>query len=176
MKNSMFLICLLLITTSSLKAQTPKDHYTVFNPNGMEKEFFMSANSGILKTPVGIKIGYICNPGLYLGLRFGKGSVYNSDSDLRTIPASLFSITAGITKPLIIDNDFKLVMQLGLGYGEWWDFRWERWTKSGIEGEGGIMLQKKRLLFSVTGNVLTGDRTYPTGDFCLGIGYVFENK
>jgi len=96
---------------------------------------------------------------------------------MQTISSDLFSVTAGIDKPLIVKDDFKLVMQLGMGYGQWWDYRWERWTKSGLEIEGGLMIQKKKsFLFSMTGNVLTGSKTYATGDFCVGLGYVFKSN
>ena len=145
--------------------------YSVFNPNNMPKQYFISTNSGVLNTPYGIKIGYICNPGIYLGFRYGKGEEWEYGAE--TTSTNLFSIVGGLTKPLIIKNDFSLVAQLGLGYGEWWDSRRESWTKSGYEIEAGLLLKKKHFLFNLTGNALNGDRTYATGDLSLGIGYVF---
>lgn len=173
MKNYVIVICLLIAMTS--KGQTKNENYSIFNPTHMKKEFFISSNSGVLNTPIGVKIGYLCNPGLYVGFRYGKGKIYNSDSDMKTISSDLFSLTGGINKPLIIKNDFKLVAQLGIGYGQWWDYRWERWTKSGYEIECGLMLQKKNFLLNMTGNLLDGSKTYAKGDFCLGIGYVFKS-
>lgn len=156
-------------------AQTENSNYSVFNPRNMKKEFFIATNSGVLNTPVGLKIGFLSDPGLYVGFRHGIGKVYNSDSDLTTNATGLFSMTAGINKPLIIKGDFKLMAQFGVGYGQWWGYRWERWTRSGYELEGGLMLQKKNFLFNITGNYLGGPKTYPTGDLCVGIGYTLNN-
>ena len=173
MKTLTLLACILLSVYAYGQDESP--NYTVFNPKKLKKEYFISTNSGILNTPVGLKIGYISHPGLYLGFRHGIGKVYNSDSDRTTNGTNLFSITVGINKPLIIKDDFKLVAQLGAGYGQWWAFRWERWTKSGYEIEAGLMIQKRSFLFNITGNLLNGDRTYATGDISLGIGYVLPN-
>ena len=169
MKPLTLLACVLL--SISTYGQDESTDYTIFNPKNYQKEFFISTNSGVLNTPVGLKIGFISHPGVYLGFRHGIGKIYNSDSNLATNATNLYSITAGINKPLIIKGDFKLIAQFGAGYGQWWDFRWERWTKSGYELEGGLMIQKKNFLFNITGNFLNGNRTYPTGDLCLGIGY-----
>jgi hypothetical protein len=145
------------------------------NSKSKDKEFFIATNSGVLNTPIGIKIGFIANPGVYVGFRHGIGEVYNSDSDLTTNAVNLYSVTGGINKPFFSKGDFRLIAQLGVGSGQWWDFRWERWTKSGVELEGGLMIKKKNFLFNITGNYLTGDRTYGTGDLCLGIGYTLNN-
>jgi len=172
MRNTLIIFGVLV--TLIVKGQSTD--YSVFNPTHMKKEFYLSTNSGVLRTPIGLKLGYICNPGLYLGLRYGQGKIYNSDSDFKTISSNLFSVMGGLDKPLIIKNDFKLIAQLGIGYGQWWSYRWERWTKSGYEIEGGLMIQKNRFLINLTGNVLNGNKTYATGDFCIGIGYVFKSK
>ena len=169
MKYLILLTCALLSFASYGQQET--SDYSIFNPRKFKKEFFIATNSGVLNTPVGLKIGFISHPGLYVGFRHGIGKVYNSDSDLTTNATHLYSITAGINKPLIIKGDFKLVAQLGVGYGEWWGFRWERWTKSGYEIEAGLMIEKKRFLFNFTGNLLNGTRAYSAGDLCVGIGY-----
>jgi len=173
MKTLILLVCLVVSTT--LFAQEEKTDYTIFNPNKVKKEFFITTNSGVLNTPVGLKIGFVGNPGLYLGVRHGIGEVYHSDSDLTTTNTNLFSFTVGTNFPLIKKNDFKLIGQVGAGYGEWWDFRWERWTTSGAEFEGGLMLQKKNFLFNISGNVLVGSKTYATGDLCVGVGFIMNN-
>jgi hypothetical protein len=172
MRNFALVICILIAST--LKGQSQNENYSIFNPTHMKKEFFMSTNSGVLNTPYGLKVGYLCNPGIYLGFRYGKGEIYNSETDFKTVSSDLYSATVGINKALIIKKDFKLVAQLGMGYGQWWDYRWESWTKSGYEIEAGLMIQKKRFLLNMTGNLLNGTKTYATGDFCLGIGYVFK--
>ncbi len=159
------------LTTNVLGQKTREIEYSVFNPSNMDKEYFISTNSGILKTPYGIKIGYISNPGIYMGFRYGKGKEWEYGQESKS--TNLYSIVVGLTKPLIIKNDFSLVAELGLGYGQWWDDRRVSWTKSGIELEGGLMMKKKHFLLSLTGNWLNGGRTYSTGDLCLGVGYVF---
>jgi hypothetical protein len=173
MKQIALLTCILLSAVAY--GQNESINYSVFNPKKLKKEFFISTNSGVLNTPIGLKIGFICDPGLYIGFRHGIGQVYNSDSDQTTNATNLFSITAGINKPLLIKGDFKLLAQVGAGYGQWWDFRWDHWEKSGYELEAGLMIQKKNFLFNITGNFLDGSRTYPTGDLCVGIGYTLNN-
>jgi hypothetical protein len=145
--------------------------YSIFNPTNMPKQYFVSSNSGILTTPLGVKIGYISNPGIYLGFRYGIGEEWDYGKDNKS--TNLISIVGGLTKPLIIKNDFSLVAQLGVGYGEWWDLRRTGWTTSGYEIEAGFIIKKKHLLFNLTSNLLNGHNTYATGDICLGIGYVF---
>jgi hypothetical protein len=174
MKNLVTLTFILMYLTATCQTEEDKD-YSIFNPKNMKREYFITTNSGVLSTPIGLKIGYISNPGLYIGFRHGIGKVYNSDSDFTTNATSLFSITAGINKPLIIKNDFKLMAQLGVGYGEWFKFRWERWVKSGYEIEAGLMIQKKNFLFQASGNFLDNSRMYPVGDLTIGIGYTLNN-
>ncbi|MCT4590364.1 MAG: hypothetical protein N4A71_21225 [Carboxylicivirga sp.] len=164
-------LTVIILTQNVFGQNNQNSENSVFNPKGMDKEFFISTNSGILKTPYGIKIGYICNPGIYLGFRYGTGEEWEYDEETKS--TNLYSIVAGLTKPLIIKNDFSLVAQLGLGYGQWWDSRRVSWTKSGIELEGGLMMKKKHFLANLTGNWLNGSKTYSTGDLCLGVGYVF---
>jgi hypothetical protein len=173
MKTFALFGCILL--SIAAYGQEEGTNYSIFNPKNYKKEFFISTNSGVLNTPVGLKIGFISNPGIYVGFRHGIGEIYNSDSDLATNATNLYSITAGINKPLIIRGSFKLIAQFGAGYGQWWDFRWESWTKSGYELECGLILQKKNFIFNITGNLLDATRTYPTGDLCLGIGYTRNN-
>jgi hypothetical protein len=179
MKNLLIPFC--LVFSTALMAQvSPADSsgetakYTIFNPKHMQKQFFITTNSGVFNTPVGLKIGFLSNPGLYAGFRHGIGSVYHSDSNLTTTDTNLFSATVGINLPMIINGDFKLVAQLGGGYGQWWKSRWERWTKSGVEFEGGLMIQKKSFLFNITGNMLIGSKTYATGDLCVGVGFIMN--
>jgi hypothetical protein len=180
MKNLLILFC--LVFSTALMAQvSPTDSsgenakYTIFNPKHMKKEFFITTNSGVLKTPIGLKIGFLSNPGLYVGVRHGIGRVFHSDTDQTTSDTHLFSATTGINLPMIINGNFKLVAQLGAGYGQWWQHRWERWTKSGVEFEGGLMIQKKSFLFNITGNMLTGSKTYATGDICVGVGFIMNS-
>jgi hypothetical protein len=174
MKTSVILI--LMIIPVALQAQQETNiNYSVFNPKHMKKEFFISTNSGVFATPIGLKVGFLSNPGIYVGFRHGIGKVYNSDTDFTTNATNLFSITAGLNKPLIIKNDFKLVAQVGVGYGKWFKYRWERWVKAGYEIEAGLLVQKKNFLFSITGNLLDATRAYPKGDLCVGIGYTLNN-
>lgn len=175
MKHLSLLLCTLLsIAAFGQNESTTADH-SIFNPKHRSKDFFISTNSGVFNTPIGLKIGLLSSPGVYVGFRHGIGKVYNSDSDLATNATNLYSVTAGMNAPLIIKGDFKLVAQFGAGYGQWWNFRWERWTKSGYELEAGLMVKKKNFIFNMSGNFLNGDRTYPTGDLCLGVGFTLNN-
>jgi hypothetical protein len=173
MKNLLPLF--LLVISTSLSAQEERANYTVFNPTKMPKDFFIVTNSGVLNTPIGLKVGFLSNPGLYIGLRHGLGEVYHSDTDLTTSGTNLVSITGGLSFPLLIKNDFSLIAQVGAGYGQWWRYRWERWIDSGYEIEAGLLIRKKNFLFNITGNMLDNVKTYPTGDICVGVGFVMNN-
>jgi hypothetical protein len=172
MKTLILSACILISSTAF--AQVEITDGSIAKPGKMKKDFFITTNSGVLNTPVGLKIGFVSSPGLYLGFRHGIGEVYHSDSDLTTTNTNLISITMGTNFPLIVKNDFKLIGQAGAGYGEWWDYRWERWTNSGAEFEAGLMLQKKNFLFNISGNVLVGSKTYATGDLCVGVGFIMN--
>ena len=60
MRNYLIVICLLVAMTS--KGQTKNENYSIFNPTHMKKEFFISSNSGVLNTPIGVKVGYLDIP------------------------------------------------------------------------------------------------------------------
>ncbi len=169
--KTIFLLVIIIFPHINFAQDNSDIEYSIFNPTNMPKQYFISTNSGILTTPIGIKIGYICNPGIYLGLRYGQGVEWEYGQE--TTSTILFSIVGGITKPLIIKNDFSLVAQLGLGCGEWWDSRRVGWTKSGYEIEAGLLIKMKHFMFNLTGNLLSGSKTDAIGDLCLGIGYVF---
>src|SRR6187401_3020132 len=121
MKHTILPAFLLLSIVAYGQNESSNYNYSVF-PKNFKKEFFISTNSGVLATPIGLKIGFIANPGVYVGFRHGIGKVYNSDSDLTTNAVNLYSVTAGLNKPLIMKGNFKLVAQVGVGYGQWWDF------------------------------------------------------
>jgi len=174
MKTTYFLLFLGLISSCGFAQESNiSNSYNMFSCNNCSNKFFISSNSGIRNTPVGIKFGFICKTGAYIGTRFGKGELYNSDSDLSTIKTNLFSITAGLIKPVYIKNNFSLHVFAGVGYGQWWSYRWERWTREGYELEGGFMISYKRLMLNIGTNVLNGYKTYATWDFTTGLGYRF---
>lgn len=172
MKKLIIPFFVLLVTP--LFAQLENHESSALDSGNPGKDFFITTNSGAFNTPVGLKIGFLGKPGFYLGFRHGIGDVYHSDSDLSISDTYLYSITGGVSLPLYARNNFKLCAQMGAGYGEWWKHRWERWTNSGVELEAGLFAQKGNFLFSATGNVLQGSKTYPTGDFCVGIGFVMN--
>jgi len=155
------------------ESTSSNNSYNMFGCKDCNNKFFITSNSGIRNTPLGIKIGFFCNTGAYIGTRFGKGELYNSDSDFSTVKSNLFSITTGLIKPVFIQNNFSLHVFAGVGYGQWWPYRWERWTKEGYELEGGFMVSYKRLTLNLGTNVLNGYKTYATWDFTTGLGYRF---
>jgi hypothetical protein len=167
MKTLILLLC--FFVCSQVTAQ-PENR-----PATPPRDFFITTNSGVLNTPMGLKIGFVSRPGLYLGIRTGIGEVYHSDSDLTTTQTTLYSFTTGFNLPVFSKGDFTLIAQFGAGFGHWWSYRWERWTATGFELEGGLMARKKNFLFNITGNVLAGEKTYPAGDLCLGVGFIMNN-
>lgn len=170
-----YLVFLGLIVSLTLKGQNTSKDYTIFNPTQMKKEFFIT-NSGTLNTPIGIKIAILVILDYILDLDMAKEKYTTPTVIQRQFHLIYIQQWGGVTKPLIIKNDFKLIAQLGLGYGQSWDYRWERWTKSGYEIEAGLMVQKRRFLLNLTGNLLNGNKKHATGDFCIGVGYVFKNR
>ena len=158
---------------SSESADTTKNSYSIFDCNDFTKNYFIMSNSGIRYTPYGLKVGFACKTGMYLGFRYGKGELYHSETSLDTTNTNLFSITGGIIKPIIIKDKFNLSIQVGAGYGQWWDYRWERWTKEGYELEGGFLIAYDKVIITLTFNMLDGYKTYATHDFSIGIGYRF---
>lgn len=175
MKRTFFILILGLLFNYGFSQESNSSHNSckIFNCKDCSNKYFIATNSGIKNTPVGIRIGFLCKTGAYIGTRFGKGDLYHSDSDFSTTETTLFSITAGLIKPLFIKNDFSIRVFLGAGYGRWWHYRWERWTKEGCEIEGGLMTSYKRLMLNVSANMLDGYKTYATWDFTVGLGYRF---
>ncbi len=157
-------------------SQESKDNsnsYNIFSCKDCDNKYFIATNSGIKNTPIGIRIGFLCRTGAYIGTRLGKGELYHSDSDFDTTKTTLFSITAGLIKPIFIQNDFSIRVFLGAGYGQWWHYRWDTWTKEGYEIEGGLMASYKKIMLNVSTNMLNGSKTYATWDFTVGLGYRF---
>lgn len=173
MKNT-FLVLILSSLFHSGFSQDPvnNNNYNLFDCKGCNHKYFVSTSSGIRDTPIGIKFGIICRTGAYVGIRFGSGEINPSDGGNST-KTTLFSITGGITEPVYINNDFNIYAFLGGGYGQWWPYRWEGWTREGYEIEGGFIISYKRFLLNLGTNMLDGYKTYATWDFTVGLGYRF---
>ena len=137
--------------------------------------YFISTNSGVLKTPVGIRIGIIDRMGGYIGMRFGKGYKYEDDlfNRLEAVEATLFSAGAGLIFPIATRNTFKVHTNVGIGLGKWFDRPSQSGQTVGVELEGGLMLSYRKLMINLGGAVLTGDGKSPKGDMTVGIGLIF---
>lgn len=157
----------------SQESKSSNNHYNIFSCKDCNNKYFIATNSGIKNTPLGIRIGFLCKTGAYIGARFGKGELYHSDSDFSTTKTKLSSLTAGLIKPVLIQGNFSVHVFVGAGYGQWWPYRWERWTKEGVEVEGGLMTSYKRFMLNVSANMLNGSKTYAIWDFTIGLGYRF---
>lgn len=176
MKRTLILLILGLVFNYgfSQEQQNIDNSYNMFDCKGFNNKFFIASNSGIKNTPLGIRIGFLCRTGAFIGTRFGQGELYHSDSDYSTSTTTLFSITAGLIKPVYIQNDFGIHVFVGAGYGQWWPTRWEGWTKDGYEVEGGLITSYKRVIIILSTNMLNGYKTYATWDFTAGLGYRFK--
>jgi hypothetical protein len=154
-----------VLAQGSETSNTPNENHT----------YFISTNSGVLKTPVGFKIGIIDRMGGYIGMRFGKGYKYEEDvfNRLEASEATLFAAGAGLIFPVAVRNTFKVHTFLGLGLGKWFDRPSQSGQTVGVELEGGLMLSYRKLMVSFGGNVLTGDGNSPKGDMNLGLGFKF---
>jgi hypothetical protein len=139
-------------------------------------KYFISTNSGLLKTPVGFRIGILGRMGGYIGTRFGKGYKYEEDAlspMIKVTEATLFSANAGLIFPISIRNAFNVHTFLGFGYGKWFDRLSQNGQTVGVEFEGGLMLSYRKFMVNLGGNVLMGDGNSPIGDMTLGVGLRF---
>ncbi len=146
--------------------------FSSFRCKDCKEKYFVSTNSGLLYTPLGLRVGFLGKKGAYLSGRYGEGTIYNSEANT-TSETKLFSITTGLILPIYIKNRFTVHTYFGGGYGQWFDKRWDTWTKSGIEIEGGFMVSYKKISLSFGATVLNGERTYAIGDGTLGLGIRF---
>src|SRR4030042_4166176 len=170
MKKLVLILNLGFISILGFGQESPNanSNYNLFNCKDCYNKYFISTNSGILNTPIGLRIGFLCKTGAYIGSRLGKGQVYSIQTDI-TKKTDLFSITAGLIKQVIIQNKFSIYAFAGGGYGQWWDYRWDSWTKGGGEIEGGLMISYKKVMLSFSANMLMGEKTYATGDATVGL-------
>ena len=172
MKTMLLILSFATISIFGMGQQTQEESYNLFDCKDCNKKFFISTNSGVLNTPIGLRVGFLCKTGAYIGTRFGEGEVYSLETD-QTEKTDLFSITAGLIKPVFIKNQFSIHAFIGGGYGQWWNLRRDSWTKAGGELEGGLMVSYRRVMLNFSANVLLGEKTYATGDATVGLGYRF---
>ena len=176
MKRIFLFLILGLLFGSGFSQESKIDNnntHNIFSCKDYNNKYFIASNSGINNTPIGLRVGFLCKTGAYIASRFGSGELYHSDSDLDTTKTTLFSVTAGLIKPVYIHNNFSIHAFVGAGYGQWWSFRWEKWTREGYEVEGGLMTSYKRFMLNLSANMLDGYNTYATWDFTVGLGYRF---
>jgi hypothetical protein len=177
MKSQTLVLLFGLFSLSGLAQDSTKNKndYNVFSSfqcKDCREKYFVSTNSGLLHTPIGLRVGFLGKKGFYLGGRYGNGTIYNSEVNATT-DTKLFSITTGLILPIYIKNRFSVHTYFGGGYGQWFDKRWDTWTKSGIEVEGGFMVSYKKVSLSFGATVLNGEKTYAIGDGTLGLGIRF---
>ncbi|MFA6402500.1 MAG: hypothetical protein WCX31_12905 [Salinivirgaceae bacterium] len=179
MRNIILLFFVLLLVnpgySQEAKSKPDEYYYNMFSCKDCYKKFFASTNSGIYNTPLGVRVGFFCQTGAYIGARFGHGVMYDFDpyNSEKTKETNLISVTTGLIKPIYIKNTFSLHAFIGAGYGNWWPEIREGWTTDGYEIEGGFMTSYQRFLLNISANVLNGYKTYATWDFTAGLGYRF---
>jgi hypothetical protein len=174
--KKLFFVLLMVAAGQTLAQESQSTiSYNVFKSFQCENclyRYFVSSNAGVLNTPLGYKVGFFGKTGGYLGARFGSGKIEHWETNTVT-HTRLFSVTAGIIKPLFINNNVALHTYVGAGYGQWFNNRRDYWTASGYEIETGLMFSYKRIVLSIGGAVLDGARTYPKWDGTAGIGVRF---
>jgi len=182
MKNLVLFLSLLLVCSSGfsqeleIKSQdSVKYSYNLFDCRGWGDKYFLAANIGVKQTMLGLRAGFLCKIGAYIGTRFGRGDVYHNETDLTTTKTTLFSITGGIIIPVYLQDKFGLYAFVGGGYGQWWHFRWETWTKEGYELEAGLMISYNRFMLNLAANRLDGYLAHSTFNYTIGLGYRFSS-
>ncbi len=159
-------------TQDSTKYKNNYNFFHSFSCKDCREKYFVSTHSGLLHTPIGIRVGLLGKRGVYLGGRFGDGTIYYPEANT-TKKTTLFSITTGLIFPVYIKDRFGVHTYVGAGYGQWFDDRWATWSKGGVEIEGGFMVSYKKVFVSFGGSILNAERSYTTGDATLGIGIRF---
>ena len=175
MKKVIVSIIILMPLVGWSQETSDKPSYNAFRSFKCEScpyKFFVSTNAGVLNTPVGYRVGYLGKSGGYLGTRFGYGNVYHPLTDTKS-QEFLFSITTGLIKPIVIQNKFSTHVYFGGGYGQWYNNRWDRWSKNGVEVEAGFMISYKRIMLSFGAAGLKGVKVYWKGDATVGLGVRF---
>ncbi|MCG8582416.1 MAG: hypothetical protein MI866_21000, partial [Bacteroidales bacterium] len=178
--------------------------FIYININAQEKrelknKWLITTNSGVLKTPLGIKFGRIGKIGWNVGMRFGKGDRNNSyepvsesllDEHGRLKPEYIkwyeenhyvendvtnFSFVLGMNVNVLHQKDFSMHIQGGIGYARWWEEYAKQWYNldGGVELEIGLLLKYQKWIGNITGNYLNRDHNNAVGDFCFGVGYCF---
>ena len=111
----------------------------------------------------------------FIGTRFGRGEVFHDETDSTTSKTTLFSLTGGLIIPVYIKNKLSIYASAGVGYGQWWDYRFESETKEGYELEAGLMISYNRLMINLSANRLDGVLADSKFDFTIGLGYRFSS-
>lgn len=164
-----------LISLSVGFAQAPK---TVEDHQGKNytNKYFISTNSGIQETPIGLRIGFLDKRGGYIATRFGKGYNYESDAlnNVVATEGTTVSVTAGFILPVYYrESNFKAHTFFGIGYGHWFNRPPKNSTTTGPEFESGLMFSYHKLMISLGVCALVGDGNSTKGDLTVGIGYKF---
>jgi hypothetical protein len=166
------LFSLACFAQDSTKNNNDFNLFNSFKCKDCRYKYFVSTNSGMLYTPIGLRVGFLGKKGFYLGGRYGNGTIFHAETNTTT-NTKLFSITTGLILPIYIKNRFSVHSYFGGGYGQWFDKRWDTWTKSGVEIEGGFMISYQRVSLSFGATVLDGAKIDATGDGTLGLGIRF---
>jgi hypothetical protein len=176
MKKLLTLLFVLFSLSSFAQDSTRNNNdynlFSSFKCKDCRYKYFVSTTSGLINTPIGLRVGFLGKKGFYLSGRYGNGTVYHSETNT-TSKTKLFSFSTGLILPIYIKNNFSVHTYFGGGYGQWFNNRWDNWTKNGIEIEGGLMISYKRLSISLGGAVLNGQKTYAVGDGTVGLGFRF---
>ena len=172
LKYILIVLTLFTIKTGLAQVDNENQSFNMFSCKNCKNKLFITSNSGIRATPFGLRIGFLCKTGAYLGTRFGQGKVYNNFNQI-TYKTNLFSITGGFIKPIFINNNFSSYIFIGGGYGQWWKNQWTSWSKNGYEVEGGLSFSFKKIMLNLSTNMLGAYKTYATWDFTVGLGYRF---
>jgi hypothetical protein len=157
-------LCLPCFAQDFAKNNNDYNVFGSFRCKDCSEKYFVSTNSGLLHTPIGLRVGFLAKKGFYLGGRYGNGTIYNSEANT-TSATKLFSITTGLILPIYIKDKFSVHTYFGGGYGQWFE--------SGIETEGGFMVSYKKVSLSFGATMLNADKSYTTGDGTIGLGIRF---
>jgi hypothetical protein len=159
----------------NFKKRENKVEKTDNDENYQRTTLYLLYNRGMDYTPVGLRLGFKGNFGMYAQARFGSGS---QDNIFGSQDMLAYSVGGGFSKLISGKKNRSFHAYLGCGYGRWGNYdAWDNFYKNqnimneGVNFEYGVLFFTKKLGFSAGKSHLIGHKQDSEWNF--GIGFNF---